>query len=456
MFEHLDDPAPPQPTAAALSSVLARSAALRRRRVTSALGVVALGALAVGVVIGVVAAAPGRAPVYAAFDSETGLLPRGTAVPPSDLDAVVFIGATRGFGLAVHDGRCVLVSSTDGGSSWAVVDPSLPVAFPAQFEFADALHGYLWGAASAASGTVPLWVTSDGGRSWKQAAIGPVVSDVSAIGSDVWAVVGACPVSAAAAGSCPVVVEVSQDAGSSWSPTGTAPPLSESPQVSVDDERIELARITHARAYVLSFSAGAAGSGAAGRGAAPAASGVVGLLAYTADGGRTWSARPDPCPRFFDIGEQMAASGTDDLWMICGSQASGGIQAKALYRSADGGLHWVLTAAANAPVLAGGTTLPAPGALPVDGYVAPYSLGHENLAVLTPVSAWLFPDRGGVVETRDGGRTWHAVPGLATAGFVGQGSGNVVFADAAHGWVCDAGTGLWRTTDGTTWSRLGP
>ncbi|HTZ07606.1 MAG TPA: hypothetical protein VMB72_00960 [Acidimicrobiales bacterium] len=451
MFEHLDDPAPPPPTPGTLAAVLARAATLRRRRVGAALGTVGVAALGLGIVIGVVASGPGRAPVYAAFDSQTGLIARGTAVPPSDLDAVVFIGATRGFGLALHDGRCVLVTSGDGGSTWTVVDPSLPVGFPAQFEFADATHGYLWGGPPSPSGTVPLWVTADGGRSWTQAAIGPVVSDVSAIGPDVWAVVGACPVSATAAPSCPVVVEVSHDDGSGWASTGTAPPLSESPAVSVDDQRIELARITETRAYVLSFAPGP--GPLPGAGAGPAG---VGLLAYTADGGRTWTARPDPCPRFFDVGEQLAASGTDDLWMICGSQASEGIQAKALYRSGDGGQHWVLTAGANAAVLAGGTTVAAAGGLPLGGYVAPYSLGHENLAVLSVSSAWLFPDRSGVVETTDGGRTWQPVPGLSRTGFVGQGSGNVVFADATHGWVCDAGTGLWRTTDGVTWTRLGP
>ena len=141
--------------------------------------------------------------------------------------------------------------------------------------------------------------------------------------------------------------------------------------------------------------------------------------------------------------------------MICASQASAGTQAKALYRSSDGGAHWALAAAANAPVLTGGQALGAAGGLPAGGYVTPYSLGHENLAVLTPTEAWLFPDRSGVFDTTDGGRTWSPVTGLAQAGLVEGGTGNVVFVDATHGWVCEAGTGLWRTTDGKNWQRLG-
>lgn len=443
MFEHLDDPSPPEPSARTLGAVLARAARLRRRRVASALGVVAVGALSLGVVIGLAASGPGASQTFAAFDSQTGLLAVGTPVPSTDLASVVFVGQWRGFALVVHSAQTVLAASTDGGESWSVADPSLPVGFPAQFEFSDAVHGYLWGGPPSPSGTVPLWVTSDGGRTWTRAGVGPVVSDVSAIGPDVWAVVGTCPISASARPSCPVSVEISTDNGQTWSLAGAAPPLTENPEVSVSDENIELARITRTRAYVLSF---------ASRAGAPD---TAGYLTYTSDAGLTWTSRPDPCPSYFDFGEQIAASGTDDLWMVCASQASAGAQAKALYRSSDGGLQWVLAAAANVPVLTGGRSLPSAGGLPVGGYVTPYSLGHENLAVLTSRNAWLFPDRSGVFQTTDGGRTWGVVTGLAKAGLVDGGSGNVVFVDATHGWVCEAGSGLWRTTDGRDWQRLG-
>jgi photosystem II stability/assembly factor-like uncharacterized protein len=276
--------------------------------------------------------------------------------------------------------------------------------------------------------------------------LGPVVSDVSAIGADVWAVVGTCPITSSVPGRwCPVDIEVSRDNGATWAPVELQPPMSENSGVAISDQHVELARITPTRAYVLAFEPATAGVGSS-----------SGRLVFTGDGGRTWQSRSDPCPASFGFGEQIAASGTDDLWMTCASQASAGSQAKALYRSADGGDTWTLAAAANAPLLSGNVTLPAAGNLPVGGYLSPYSLGHDNLAVVTPDLAWLFPDRTGVFETTDGGRTWRMAPGLATAGLVGGGTGNVVFVDATHGWACQTGSGLWRTTDGATWRRLGP
>jgi photosystem II stability/assembly factor-like uncharacterized protein len=445
MFEHLDDPSPPAPTARTLGAVLARAARLRRRRARSSLAVMAAAALGIGLAVGLAVPRAGTGSAATAFDLRTGLLPIGTLVPTSDLADVVFIDDVHGFALALHDEQTVLASSHDGGDTWRVVDDDLPTGAPAQFEFADTTHGYLWGGAPSAAGAVALWVTSDGGRTWTQAPVGPVVSDVSAIGPDVWAVVGTCPISSTPlAAACAVRVEVSGDDGITWTTTPGPPPVSEDRGLSVNDQDIELARITLQRAYVLTFAPESAITGSS-----------SGLLAFTADGGATWVARPDPCPSGFDFGEQIAASGTHDLWLMCASQASAGTQAKALYRSHDGGATWTSAAAANAPVLTGNATVRAAGALPSQGYVTPYSLGHDNLAVLTPSDAWLFPDRTAVFRTTDGGRTWRRVVSLAHAGLVVGASGDVVFANPTHGWVCETGAGLWRTINGTTWQRLG-
>jgi photosystem II stability/assembly factor-like uncharacterized protein len=445
MFEHLDDPSPLAPTSRTLRAVLARAIRLRRQRFVSALAAVGVITLGAGLVIGLTVPRSNSA-TQASFDSHVGPLALGTPVPLVNLADVVFISDTLGFGLAFHGESTVLATTHDAGMTWSVVNDAPPAGLPAQLEFADPEHGYLWGGTPTAQGRAPLWVTADGGRTWVRAPVGPVVSDVSAIGANVWAVVGTCPItSSAVAGACPVTVDVSLDAGTTWHPTATAPPVAEEPGLSVADQDLELARITLTRAYVLSFAPARAVAGSASGG-----------LGYTSDAGRTWSARPDPCPTNFDFGQEIAASGTDDLWMVCASQPSAGSQAKALYRSNDGGRQWVLTAAANAPVLSGNVSLPVSGGLPVGGYVSPDSLGHENLAVLTPTTAWLFPDRSGVFKTTDAGHTWSAVSGLSRAGLVGGGSGNIVFVDADHGWVCEVGAGIWRTTDGTHWQHLGP
>ena len=99
-------------------------------------------------------------------------------------------------------------------------------------------------------------------------------------------------------------------------------------------EHVELARITLNRAYVLTDTASCL-------------PGAEMVLEYTADGGRSWSTRPVPCTAPAVLGAEVAASGTDDLWFLCGSQASAGSQSKALYRSGDGGYTWYLAASAT-------------------------------------------------------------------------------------------------------------
>ena len=442
MFRHLDDPTPRDPSPGDLGAVLARASRRRQARLRALTGVAAATTLVAGVAIGLVVPRPSPAQADMAFSSYLGRLAPGTPVPPTALADVVFFKKTQGVALALHGAQTVLAASTDAGSTWRVVNPDLPTSVPAQLEFPDASHGFLWGGAPTPSGSVPLWVTSDGGRSWVKAAIGPVVSDLSAIEGDVWAVVGTCPLSPASVSHpCPVGVERSSDYGETWMASRTTAPLHEDSSVSISDQDIELARTSHSRAYVLSFE--------------PASSTMSGQLAFTSDNGTSWVTRDDPCPASFSYGQELAASSTADLWLTCSSEGSGGTQAKALYRSDDGGRAWELAAAANSPVLSGGLTAPVSGGLPSTGYVAPYSLGHDNLAVVSSSNAWLFPDRAGVYETTDGGRTWRLAQGLLTQGLVEGGSGNVVFADATHGWVCEIGTGLWRTVDGAHWQLIG-
>ena len=236
--------------------MLARAARLRRRRSSRPSAVVGVVTLALGLVIGL--AVPRAQPAgqtFAAFDCHVGPARRGDPGPvwptwPTSCSS----SDTRGFGLAFHGDATVLAATDDGGDTWRVVDATLPADLPAQLEFADAAHGYLWGGAPSAQGAVPLWVTADGGRSWGQAPVGPVVSDVSAIGPDVWAVVGTCPHQLPAGGRrLPGDGRGLGRRRRTWTPTAAAPPVSEEPGLSVADQDLELARITPARAYVLSF-----------------------------------------------------------------------------------------------------------------------------------------------------------------------------------------------------------
>jgi len=455
MFEHLDDPTSISPGDHEMAGVLHRAHSIRLRRRVGAL--VAAGLIAVAAAgAGVLASRPSSVRISSSetgyqFNAVKGPLAVGTPVPTTALLNVVFVDAQVGFALAGHRGEAVLAESTDGGSTWQVRNDRLPsgygqnAGYPGQFEFVGS-DGYLWGGAPTADGAAPLWVTRDGGISWHEAAIGPAVYDVSAIGQNVWALTSACKADSAAnaaASPCALVLEQSVDGGASWSAVSGSglTALTNAPQSA---QHVELARITLSRAYVLTDTADQLASDP---------NSGFGLV-YTGDAGQTWSTRPVPCTGAFGLGAEIAASGTDDLWFLCGGQASGGDQSKELYRSSDGGLTWAL----NASAAGLGTPSPPasdPNTLPLSGYIAPFSIGHKNLAVLSPSTAWLYPTRSSLLKTVSGGRSWSPVPDLVAAGFGAGSPGNVTFISATQGWICAYGVGLWHTSDGVHWSALG-
>jgi photosystem II stability/assembly factor-like uncharacterized protein len=446
MFEHLDDPTGISPGRRELDDVLHRARTIRGRRWTLPLGLclVVLGAslALVGLRLG---SAPSSSDTSYQFELQKGPLPVGTPVPTTALFSVHFSSAKEGDALALHRGQVLLAASSDGGSTWQVRNNRLlppgstagTAGLSGQFEFVGS-EGYLWG---MLSGTVaPLLVTHDGGLTWRRASIGSDVVDVSAVGPDVWALVRACPATAPVESeTCALVVQESLDGGRSWRPSPVDGPGVVAGNGSATPPP-ELARIDDQRAYVLTASPGFGDL-------------TSWRLVFTDDAAATWSVRPVPCSGADALGAEVAASSSDDLWLLCAGQATAGSQPKQLYRSSDGGVTWQLRSAASGP-----TTLSRPSAtsraLPATGYVAPFSIGHRNLGVLTPTTAWIFPSRSDLLKTSDGGSSWEPVPSLASAGFDSGGAGNVTFLSATDGWICEYGIGLWHTEDGTTWSPL--
>ncbi|HEY3844745.1 MAG TPA: sialidase family protein [Acidimicrobiales bacterium] len=454
MFEHLDDRSPAAPADAAREAVLRRANLIRRRRRVGVLGAVVLVLAAVST--GLLIRGPSTARLASTetayqFNSVKGPLPVGTPVPTTALVNVTFVDEQFGFALAAHQDQVVLAASSDGGATWTVRDGKLPLrdgegdGYPGELEFVGAT-GYLWGGTPNADGADPVWISHDDGASWDQAPIGPVIYDVSAIESNVWALTGTCDVAPDGGpppASCPLVMEESLDGGASWHATRLSG-LTDVSGSALLGERVELARITTRRAYVLTVGDSTGLSGAA----------PVIALVFTDNSGSSWTTRPVPCSGAFALGAEVAASSTDDLWLLCGSQATGGEQSKELYRSEDGGLTWTLTASATGL----GTPPPTPSrpnTLSLGGYISPYSIGHKNLAVASATTAWLYPFRSDMYKTVSDGRAWAAVPGLDTAGFGSGGPGNVTFISATRGWVCEYGVGLWHTSDGVHWTPLG-
>ncbi len=432
MFEHLDDPRPHPPGVDDRIAVGRKAARYQRRRRTVTVAIVALALVVTAATASVVSRQgsggfPGR---ESGFDfNRDAVVAVNAPVPTTALEDVVFVDARHGFGLADHRSHLVLAKTVDGGQDWKLISDDLPLGatandLTAQMEFTDVRHGYLWGGGPLWSPSQTLWVTDDGGATWEKSPI-VGVADVSAIEGNVWAVSQACGSKAA----CQVVVDESTDYGAQWNVLPVASIAA--------GGTVELARITRSRSYVLTDG--------------PSTAPFDASIEYTADGGATWSARPVPCGEAFRIGVELAASGTEDLWLICGGQAGAGSQAKQLFRSSDGGSTWRLTAQTSVPQ-------PPPagvGSISPAGYVAPYAVGHKTLDVLSPAVAWLQPGRNSVTITTDGGTSWTAVPGLQAAGFGSGAEGNLTFISGTEGWVCELGVGLWHTDDGVHWTPLG-
>jgi photosystem II stability/assembly factor-like uncharacterized protein len=292
-----------------------------------------------------------------------------------------------------------LVVTENGGVTWQVAT-SVPLpAWASTLEFTDSDDGDAWGSQG-------LDVTVDGGRHWELSlTIGTGSEAVSPIGESIWAI------------SSSGELETTTDGGNTWQET--VPPPVAHPAV--------LSRVSTGVAYVL-------GCGQI------TPSGSESALARTDDGGRTWQTLSVPQGCSGGMSDLVALS-TDDLWLVQFSQPATDMTSKWVYRSFDGGVHWTLVASENLTESDQRT-----GQIPSTGDFGPLSV-----LAAEPNRAWLAEDRGGLLVTTDGGSNWQSA--YSDPNVDASGPPYVSFLDADHGWAA-TGDGLWRTTDGTTWTEI--
>ncbi|MGH9017332.1 MAG: WD40/YVTN/BNR-like repeat-containing protein [Acidimicrobiales bacterium] len=403
--------------AGALAQVRTRAARGRRRRTRSlASAVVVLAAVVVGATVTVLGSS--MAP---SGPSSSVLLP-----PTSELAAasetsnglvdLTFSSSGKGLGLErrcavvpTADTVCSLavVRTSDGGRDWRPAGRALHVRYPhsrASYPFIDfATNGqdaWIYGSET--------FVSRDGGRSFTRDDPGGIVSDLSIVGNETWALRRPCP---PAVPGCVSRIITVPSAGGRWSPQRSAPELSY--------PYLQLLRPSGTAAFL-------------------AAEATDGTVEATDDGGASWTYHllPPLCGEL----DHLAATSPRQVWALCTASAPAEAQAKQLYRSSDAGGRWTLVATTGPG--AGGAV----GSLPVAGVVT-------GLTAPAPGYIWIVLDHGPVLASDDGGRTWteQSLPGGAEVD-------ELTFTDARHGWALVApGATLDRTSDGgRTWDEVGP
>lgn len=360
--------------------------------------IVAAGAL-------LVHAGPAAAARYAPSDHVT-TSPLGGSVP-AGFDPESFMAVSDGdywvLGtVACSAGRCpAIVRTTNGGKSFVRIPaPALPssTATPALL-FADRLDGF----AFVSQPTDALYVTHDGGATWKRLDLRVVAFTVA--GGNAYAVTASCSTQRGCSG---YELERSRASSNAWS-TSAMP-------FAVDTAIPDLTA-NGSRVWIL-------GTGVGGQPQHDE-------LARSTDGGRTFVTSPGPC--YADLGGNLAPTSSAVVWAVCPT----GMMAGA-WRSTNGGATF---AEVKAPELVNSARLaPASGETAV---VAGNGAGSHLL------------------RTTDGGATWRPVRVPAGATYVPW----VGFTDAKVGAAIvqtryNAATKvetdeLWRTTDGgAVWSTV--
>lgn len=302
-----------------------------------------------------------------------------------------------------------LAVTRDGGHRWVTGGRALPsaVSESAGEQVAAVFGGHVWALVGE-----KLYEIGDGGSTWTSVPLPGRVASADAVGGRLWALL--CPRTGQI--ECrPEVYQMSIPTG-----TWTREPLPVSSS-SVDPQLA----VSSARDAVVVTN--------------PAVPDRNPVLISTADGGAHWRVLvvpPGPRRMCQELPVTFTAADAEDWWLLCTGGASAGSTTRALLRSTDAGRTWTTTSAV--------TALDRP--LPAD------SLPRAPIYAIAATSSrvWLALDNG-PAESADGGKTWALAAGAA------QGSGWTSFDvwSATRAWLLDPGSGLWQTTDGTTWRRIG-
>jgi hypothetical protein len=258
--------------------------------------------------------------------------------------------------LACTVAAALLLAATAVGSAAAY-----PRYQPSSIAFLDRQHGVLakedWSCGKQLGCPAQILVSSDGGGSWKVTYRATMPVRLTAVRDTqiVWASTGTNTI-------------VSRDGGLHWRRAFAAP------------ETVSFANA----AYGWRLAAGAMLD-------RPPA-----LLA-SADGGKSWRPRVNPCRGDYGLTIGFSFVNASRGWLVCATQASTGFQGKEVWESRDGARSWALRSRVH-PI---GPPNPALrlGNLPGFGY-------PTGLSFLPNGRGWLWEDRGWLLTSNNGGARW--------------------------------------------------
>jgi photosystem II stability/assembly factor-like uncharacterized protein len=322
---------------------------------------------------------------------------------------------TGGIEVSQHSQVTQLATTSDGGRSWQLSGLPVPAGLtrgglrPEQL--AASSSSVLW----AVVGKGRLVATSDAGAHWTLQSLPGTVSQVEIASRSVWALT--CILIRQRACACHPQLWRTHTPGSGWSRVGL-------PQrTATDPQSVRLAVLP--RAVIV---------------------GVIGYrrrtgsfeLFHSDDLGRRCKVRPvswraQPC----EDGTALVSGPPATGWLLCNTGAAAGSSDKSLLRTIDGGQTWQTVSGVTVTGAFGLGQLPAaePAALAAGSPNRLWLSGHNDLTV-----------------SNDGGRRWDRVRGVNPEG--APSTFDVL--DASHAWLLGFDTGLWRTTDGVHWHRVGP
>ncbi len=419
--EDLDDNAPPRADLTVLAHVHIRGRQLRQRRRAIRTGALVL--LAVALAVGAVAIGSHRGSPNLSVQPNT-TVPSPTNEPPTTQptvganatpSSVTFESRSYGLGLTftctvppTADPICAftVAASRDAGRTWTRVGGSSGIrytgwrGYPDLELAADGPNVWVYGTRTFAS--------HDGGGTFEDQHLKGIVSTLVPKGDNVWAAMQSCAL-------CPTDTLVTASlTGGSWTTVAAFP--------DVGDPYVDLVRPTTTVAYVLGRD--------------------THIVMYrTNDAGRSWQTSPlPPHPPSSTQTNTVAISalGANQIWMLGGGDASTQDQQKALYRSDDGGTHWILVADTSS------SPRSSVGHLPYQG------LGF-SLTVETSRRIWIPLGAGPFIASFDGGTKWRDT-GVSTPTL--HHISQLVFVDGV-GWAWGGDTNF-RTTDGQHWKAITP